>query len=461
MNIDSILIANRGEIAVRIIRAAKSLGLRTVQVYSKADASSLAVQMADEAIEIGPPAAAKSYLDISKILDAAKQANVDAVHPGYGFLAESPEFSDAVTEAGMIFVGPDGDSIRRLGDKVAARQIAAAAQVPTVPGSVGGIDSVEEAVELASTIGYPMMIKAAAGGGGRGIRIADTEEDIRRYFPQAAAEAKAAFGDGRLYVEKVVTNARHIEVQILGDGENFVHCYERECSLQRRRQKVWEEAPAFDLPEAVRAAMCESAVNLARSVKYCGAGTVEYLYDETTQEFYFIEVNTRIQVEHPITEAITGIDLVCEMIKVTAGESLSVSQDDIQIQGHAIECRINAEDPANNFMPAPGKITALHIPESPDVRFDTMLYEGYDVPPFYDSLLGKLIVSAPTRDECIQQLQRTLSEVNIGGIPTTIPLHVALADDAQIQRGEFHTQFLESWLDAHSDEIGDAQRLSA
>ncbi len=453
MNISSILIANRGEIAVRIIAAARKLGLRTVQVYSKADANSLAVQLADLAIEIGPPAAAKSYLDIDKILTAARDAKVDAVHPGYGFLAESPEFSDAVTAAGMIFVGPDGDSIRKLGDKVAARKIAAAANVPTVPGSVGGIDNVDEAVSLSDEIGYPVMIKAAAGGGGRGIRIADNQDDVRRYFPQAAAEATASFGDGRLYVEKVITKARHIEVQILGDGKNFVHCYERECSLQRRRQKVWEEAPAHGLPDSVRQSMCNSAVDLARSVNYSGAGTVEYLYDETSQEFYFIEVNTRIQVEHPVTEAITNIDLVCEMIKVAAGEPLSLTQDDVQIRGHAIECRINAEDPSNGFMPAPGKVTDIHAPTGDGIRFDTMLYEGCDVPPFYDSLLGKLIVFESDRARCLKKLEQSLSTFSIRGIPTTIPLHLALARDKNVQDFNFDTQFLEPWLEMNQSKL--------
>ena len=324
MTIRSLLVANRGEIAVRIIKAAKALGIRTVQVHSAADADMLAVKLADEAVNIGPPSAAKSYLNIDAVVSAAKAAGVDAVHPGYGFLSENADFADAVEAAGLIFIGPKGDAIRLLGDKVAAREVAARAGVPTVPGSAGRIASLEAARAIAEKTGFPIMIKAAAGGGGRGIRIAETMADLERHFPQASAEAAAAFGDGGLYLEKVITKARHVEVQILGDGESFVHCFERECSLQRRRQKVWEEAPSMLLPAAVREKLCASAVALAREVGYRGAGTVEYLYDEITQDFYFIEVNTRIQVEHPVTEMITGIDLVQEMIKVCGGEKLSI-----------------------------------------------------------------------------------------------------------------------------------------
>ncbi|MBC7314395.1 MAG: acetyl-CoA carboxylase biotin carboxylase subunit, partial [Rhizobium sp.] len=400
MTIRSILIANRGEIAVRIIRAAQALGIRTVQVHSAADRDMLAVKLADQSVEIGPPSAAKSYLNIEAVLKAARETGVDAVHPGYGFLSENAAFAQAVEDAGLIFVGPTAGAISLLGDKVEARKVAKRAGVPTVPGSEGRIDDLETACAIVEQIGFPVMIKAAAGGGGRGIRIAETMADFERHFPQASAEALAAFGDGGLYVEKVITRARHVEVQILGDGEDAVHCFERECSLQRRRQKVWEEAPSFRLPEDVRQELCASAVALAREVNYRGAGTVEYLYDETSGEFYFIEVNTRIQVEHPVTEMITGIDLVQEMIKVAGGAKLSVRQDDIRVTGHAIECRINAEDPARGFLPGPGTIEALGVPTGEGVRFDTMLYEGYTVPPFYDSPLGKLIVWGETRDAC-------------------------------------------------------------
>ncbi|AYM64972.1 acetyl-CoA carboxylase biotin carboxylase subunit [Agrobacterium fabrum] len=447
MNIRSILVANRGEIAVRIIKAAKALGIRTVQVHSTADADMLAVKLADEAVNIGPPSAAKSYLNIDAVISAAKAAGVDAVHPGYGFLSENADFADAVETAGLIFIGPRGDAIRLLGDKVAAREVAARAGVPTVPGSAGRITSLDEARTIAEKTGFPIMIKAAAGGGGRGIRIAETMADLDRHFPQASAEAAAAFGDGGLYLEKVIAKARHVEVQVLGDGESFVHCFERECSLQRRRQKVWEEAPSALLPAAVREKLCTSAVALAREVGYRGAGTVEYLYDEITQDFYFIEVNTRIQVEHPVTEMITGIDLVQEMIKVCGGAKLSIAQDDIAARGHAIECRINAEDPSRNFMPAPGRIEALNIPEGDGIRFDTMLYEGYSIPPFYDSLVGKLIVWAESRDACLERLKSALEGLVITGIPTTIPLHLALAGDDSVRRGAFHTRFLETWIE--------------
>ena len=447
MTIRSILIANRGEIAVRIIRAAKALGIRTVQVHSMADADMLAVRMADEAIDIGPPSAAKSYLNIEKVIAAAKSAGVDAVHPGYGFLSENAAFAQAVEDAGLIFIGPRPDAISLLGDKVEARKVAERAGVPTVPGSDGRVDSLEVARDLVEEIGFPVMIKAAAGGGGRGIRIAETMADFERHFPQASAEALAAFGDGGLYVEKVITRARHVEVQILGDGENAVHCFERECSLQRRRQKVWEEAPSFLLPDSIRAELCASAVALAREVNYRGAGTVEYLYDEVSGKFYFIEVNTRIQVEHPVTEMITGIDLVQEMIRIAGGEKLSVSQADIKVRGHAIECRINAEDPSKGFMPGPGTVTRLVVPEGEGVRFDTMLYEGYTVPPFYDSLLGKLVVWAESRDACLRRLEAALNGLIIEGLPTTIPLHLALARDPSVARTDFHTRFLEPWLE--------------
>lgn len=455
MTIRSVLVANRGEIAVRVIRAAKALGMRTVQVHSAADADMLAVKLADEAVNIGPPAPKKSYLNIEAVIAAAKASGVDAVHPGYGFLSENGDFADAVVNAGLIFIGPSGDAIRLLGDKVAARKVAAKAGVPTVPGSDGRLDDLDAAKKVVEKTGFPVMIKAAAGGGGRGIRIVNSVPELETQFPQASAEAAAAFGDGGLYMEKVITKARHVEVQILGDGENFVHCFERECSLQRRRQKVWEEAPSFLLPADVREKLCASAVALAREVKYRGAGTVEYLYDEDAQEFYFIEVNTRIQVEHPVTEMITGIDLVQEMIKVCGGAALSVKQEDIKVHGHAIECRINAEDPTKGFMPAPGLVTTLKVPEGEGIRFDTMLYEGYTVPPFYDSLLGKLIVWAETRDACLARLKTALEGLVVEGVPTTIPLHLALATDDHVRRGDFHTRFLEPWLDSDFATAGD------
>jgi acetyl-CoA carboxylase biotin carboxylase subunit len=455
MPIKKLLIANRGEIAVRIIRAAQELGIATVQVHSAADTDSLAVQMADEAVLIGPPMASKSYLNIANILKAAADTGADAVHPGYGFLAENADFADAVEAAGLIWVGPKGDAIRVMGDKVAARVAAESAGVPVVPGSDGRIDDPVHARNIALAIGFPVMIKAAAGGGGRGIRIAHDMEEFERLLPQASAEAKAAFADGGLYMEKVIERARHIEVQILGDGTDVIHCFERECSLQRRRQKVWEEAPSAAVPQAMREKLCASAVALAKAVNYRGAGTLEYLYDDATGHFYFIEMNTRIQVEHPVTEMITGVDLVREMLRIAGGEPLRYTQDQIHQNGHAIEVRICAEDPAQGFKPGPGTVTALKVPGGPGVRFDTMLYQGYTVPPFYDSLLGKLIVWDETRAAAIARMTRALRELEVDGLPTTKPLHQALARDAGVQNGVFHTRWLEPWLEQNSDNLGE------
>ncbi|HMB76117.1 MAG TPA: acetyl-CoA carboxylase biotin carboxylase subunit, partial [Kiloniellaceae bacterium] len=442
-----LLIANRGEIAVRIVRAARDLGIKTVQAHSLADAESLAVRLADEAVEIGPPQAAKSYLKAEAILEAAMATGADAVHPGYGFLAENADFADAVTAAGLIFCGPSGEVIRTLGDKVAARQVAEAAGIPTVPGSAGRIDDLAEARRLVEDIGFPVMIKAAAGGGGRGIRVVEDQADFERYLPQAAAEAQAAFGDGGLYIEKLIAEARHIEVQVLGDGRRAVHCFERECSLQRRRQKVWEEAPAVTLPAATRERLCASAVALAEHVGYSGAGTLEFLYDETSDSFYFIEMNTRIQVEHPVTEFITGIDLLREMLLIAGGQPLRLRQEDVVMRGHAIECRINAEDPAKDFMPFPGLVEGLTLPGGPGVRFDSLLYPGYAIPPFYDSLLGKLIVWDEDRERALSRLQGALGELEVKGVKTTKPLHRALAADEAVRAARFHTKFLERWLE--------------
>ncbi len=453
MTIQKLLIANRGEIAVRIIRAARELGIRTVQVHSDADTESLAVLVADEAVNIGPPPAAKSYLNIDALLKVAADTGCDAVHPGYGFLAENAGFADAVAAAGLTFVGPSGDAIRLMGDKVSARKAAMNAGVPTVPGSEGRVESEDEAKKVIADIGFPAMIKAAAGGGGRGIRIVQDKEEFDRMLPQARAEAQAAFGDGGLYIEKVITKARHIEVQVLADGERAVHCYERECSLQRRRQKVWEEAPAMNLPEEVRESLCASAVALAEAVNYKGAGTVEYLYDDEAQEFYFIEMNTRIQVEHPVTEWVTGLDLVREMLRIAGGEPLRFSQSDIALSGHAIEVRLNAEDPANNFMPFPGQVADLRIPGGPGVRFDSMLYSGYQIPPFYDSLLAKLVVWDEDRNAAIDRLDRALGELEIGGLKTTKPLFRALAADATVRQGDFHTRWLEQWLETNASKL--------
>ncbi|MDF9301537.1 acetyl-CoA carboxylase biotin carboxylase subunit [Tritonibacter mobilis] len=448
MTIQRLFIANRGEIAVRIIRAAQALGIHTIQAHSEADADMLAVKLADEAVLIGPAPAKDSYLNIAAILNAAKDTGADAIHPGYGFLSESPTFVRAVEDAGLIFVGPSADTIERMGDKVAARQAAEAAGVPVVPGSKGRVDTVAEAVAIAEEIGFPVMIKAAAGGGGRGIRVATTAQELKSLAPQAKAEAEAAFGDGGLYVERAILSPRHIEVQILGDGENAVHCFERECSLQRRRQKVWEEAGADCLDEQTCAALCASAVALAKAVNYRGAGTLEYLYDAASNEFFFIEMNTRIQVEHPVTEMITGVDLVAEMIKVCAGAKLSMTQDQITRSGHSIEVRLCAEDPFMDFMPWPGQVKSLKIPAGEGVRFDHFLSEGYQIPPFYDSLLGKVIVHAETREAAIDKLVVALTELDIDGTKTTAPLHLALAADPDVRAGAFHTQWLEPWLEA-------------
>ncbi|WBU52807.1 acetyl-CoA carboxylase biotin carboxylase subunit [Paracoccus sp. SCSIO 75233] len=448
MGIDRLLIANRGEIAVRIIRAAQSLGITTIQAYSEGDADMMAVKLADESICIGPAKASDSYLNIDKVVSAAIETSAGAVHPGYGFLSESPGFARAIEQAGIVFVGPSADTIERMGDKVAARQAAEAAGVPVVPGSKGRIENVDDAIAVAADVGYPVMVKAAAGGGGRGIRIANSEEELRTLAPQAQAEAAAAFGDGGLYVERAVRSPRHIEVQIVGDGKRAVHFYERECSLQRRRQKVWEEAGAACLDEDTRQHLCQSAVALAEAVNYRGAGTLEYLYEEETREFFFIEMNTRIQVEHPVTEMITGIDLVQEMIRVCGGQDLSVTQDEVKRNGHAIEVRLNAEDPFMQFLPFPGKVETLKIPEGDGIRFDHFIYEGYQIPPFYDSLIGKLIVHGADRADAIARMAAALNGLEIGGLKTTIPLHKALAADPTVASGDFHTQWLEAWLDA-------------
>jgi len=444
--IKTLFIANRGEIAVRIIKAAKALGIRTIQAASEADTDSLACRMADEVVVIGPPQAAKSYLDVDVIVRAVRESGADAVHPGYGFLSENPRFVAAVEAAGIVFVGPDAVTIAKMGDKAMARAEAVAAGVPVVPGSEGRIGDLDDAREQARRIGYPVMIKASAGGGGRGIRVVEDEAALEKLVPQAMAEARAAFGDDGLYMERYVQRARHIEVQVLGDGTEVVHLFERECSLQRKRQKVWEEAPAAMLPARVRAALCDSAVALARRVKYRNAGTLEYLYDSSTREFFFIEMNTRIQVEHPVTEAVTGIDLVQAQLRIAGGERLWFGQENVKQTGHAIEVRINAENPAKMFMPSPGLVSAYAAPEGEHVRFDTLLYEGYRIAPFYDSLIGKLIAWGADRSEAIERLKAALAELQVEGIHTTVPLHRALAVDADVAQGEFHTAWLEAWM---------------
>lgn len=453
MAFSRLLIANRGEIAVRIQRAARELNMTTIQVYSAADADSLAVRMADKTINIGLPHAAKSYLNISAILDAAEATGAEAVHPGYGFLSENAAFAEAVESAGLVFVGPRGSTIRAMGDKSIARAAARKAGVPVLPGSEGRLMDFAQARFVAAEIGYPVMIKASAGGGGRGIRVVENLEGLEAAFDQAGTEAKTAFGDGGLYLEKFIACARHIEVQVLGDGRDAIHCYDRECSLQRRRQKVWEEAPSPALKADVREALCAGAVEMTRSVAYRGAGTLEFLYDDATGRFYFIEMNTRIQVEHPVTEMVTGIDLVREMLRIAAGGSLTYAQSDVRMRGHALEARINAENPAQNFYPSPGTVTRYHAPGGVGTRFDTLLYEGCQVTPFYDSLVGKLIVWDETREAALARMRRALSELIVEGIVTTAPLHKDLVEDEDVRAGAFHTRWLEDWLSSRRTQV--------
>lgn len=447
--IHKILIANRGEIAIRVIRAAHELGLKTVVVYSEADRDSLAVRLADFAIPIGHSLASKSYLNIDAILRAAIESGADAVHPGYGFLSENADFATKVVAAGLVFIGPTPEIIYRMGNKSLARKAAAHAGVPTVPGSDGVVKSQEEALEIAEKIGYPIMIKASSGGGGRGIRIASNSNELCKQFAISQTEAKAAFNDPSVYLERFINHARHIEVQILGDGQNVIHLYDRECSLQRRRQKILEEAPSPALSIQTRKKLCDSAVRLAKSIGYRGAGTIEYLYDSDSGEFFFIEMNTRIQVEHPITEMITGVDLVREMIRIANNEPLRFSQEDIKINGSSIECRINAEDPDNNFMPCPGYVKEIILPGGPGVRVDTMLFSGCAVPPYYDSLVAKLIVHDESRINAISRMRRALNEFQIDGLQTTRNLHKKIISEHFFQAADYDNNTLEQWLFNH------------
>lgn len=448
MPIKRLLVANRGEIAVRIIRASRELGINTIQAYSEADANSLPVKLADEAVFVGQAPAPRSYLNIEAITGAALKTQADAIHPGYGFLAENAQFAEAVEKAGLTFVGPHSTTIEIMGDKAKARQAAHSVGLATVPGSPGRVENMAEAEDALKEIGFPVLIKAAAGGGGRGIRTAHSIEEFRKLAPQARQEAKNAFGDAGIYLEALVRNARHVEVQIVGDGTNAVHYFERECSLQRRRQKIWEEAPASNLPAERREDICQAAAEFAASIGYKGAGTLEFLYDPYREQFYFLEMNTRIQVEHPVTEFVTGVDLVREAIRVADGAPISRKQRDIFLNGHSIECRINAEDPANGFMPSPGTINSLTVPGGPGVRFDTMLFPGCSIPPFYDSLVGKLVVWDECRASAIRRMHRALSELSIEGIKTTTPLHMALCWDPDVIGGNIHTAFLDGWLAA-------------
>ena len=446
-----VLIANRGEIALRVIRACRELGVRTVAVYSEADRESLHVRFADEDVCIGPPPARDSYLNIPRLIAAAEVTGADAIHPGYGFLAENAEFAEICERSDLTFIGPSPESIRLMGDKAMARKTMMGVEVPTVPGSEGAIDSADEALEVARAIGFPVIIKAAAGGGGKGMRVAASEEQFAQLFQMAQNEARSAFSDASVYLEKYLVRPRHIEVQLLGDRYgSIVHLGERECSLQRRHQKLIEEAPSVAVDEALRERMGEAAVRGAAAIGYYSAGTVEFLLDEDGS-FYFMEMNTRIQVEHPVTELITGIDLVKEQIRVAAGEHLSVrSQEDVSFRGHAIECRINAEDPRRNFAPSPGLISVFHPPGGPGVRIDSHVYAGYRVPPNYDSLIGKVIVHADTRRDAIVRMRMALESLVIEGVHTTTPFLLELIADDAFLAGDFDTKFVERWMGERS-----------
>jgi acetyl-CoA carboxylase biotin carboxylase subunit len=439
-----VLVANRGEIACRIIWACRELGIKTVAVFSEADRDALHVQLADQAVCIGPPPAAKSYLNIPAVISAAEITDADAIHPGYGFLSESGYFAEVCEACQITFIGPSSSLIKLMGDKVRARETMKALGVPTVPGSDGVVRSLEEARTIIERIGLPVIFKAAAGGGGRGMRIVRSPEEISGAFQTARSEAEAAFKNGDIYIEKYIERPRHIEIQILGDEHgNVVHLGERECSIQRRYQKLIEESPSVALTPRLRAEMGRLAVQAAREIGYTSAGTMEFLFDG--ENFYFMEMNTRIQVEHPVTETITNVDIVREQILIAAGERLSFTQEEIVFSGHAFECRINAEDP-ETFVPSPGTITALTIPGGPGVRVDTAIYPGYTVPPYYDSLIAKLIVRDRTRERAIAKMRRALDGFIIEGIKTTIPMHLAIFEDPDFISGNISTHFIEQWL---------------
>jgi acetyl-CoA carboxylase, biotin carboxylase subunit len=439
---ETVLIANRGEVALRIVRACRVLGLRSVAVYSTADEQALHVRKADASVCIGRPAARHSYLNADALIEAARESEADAVHPGYGFLAENAAFARTCQEAGLTWVGPAPEAIEQMGDKAVARRIAHEAGVPVVPGSDGSTDATQ-APEAAEAIGYPIMIKAAGGGGGRGIHIAETADELLTAMTAAGREAEAAFGNGDLYLEKLIRRPRHVEVQVLADEHgNALHLYERECSLQRRRQKLLEESPSPGIDEATRQEMTGAAVRLVEASGYTNAGTLEFIVDDDGG-FYFIEMNTRIQVEHPVTEMTTGVDLVAEQLRVAAGERLTLTQDEVSPRGAAIEFRINAEDPDAGFAPSPGEISGLELPGGPGVRVDTALYDGYTVPPFYDSMVAKLIVCGSDREDAIRRGRAALEELRIEGIKTTIPFHLRMLDDPGFRAGAYHTEYLD------------------
>ena len=448
--IEKVLIANRGEIALRILRACREMGIQSVAVHSTADTNAMHVRLADESVCIGPPAARDSYLSTSAILSAASITGADAIHPGYGFLSENADFAEMVEEHGIIFIGPSPEHIRLMGDKIAAKQAARDAGIPCVPGSDGEVLSFDEAKHWANKIGYPVLIKAAAGGGGRGMKVALSEAELHDAFDMARNEAEASFGNGAVYMERYLDRPRHIEVQVLADNEgNVIHLGERDCSLQRRHQKILEESPSPALNSSARAEIGTTVADAVRKLGYRSAGTVEFLYENG--EFFFIEMNTRLQVEHPVTEAVTGIDLVREMIRVADGHPLDVTQDEIRFDGHAIECRINAEDPFT-FQPSPGKVNEYHAPGGLGVRVDSGLYSGYSVPPHYDSMIAKLIVHGRNRGECLMRLRRALTEFVIDGIKTTVPLHQELILNDDFINGDYDIHWLEEYLKRTSAE---------
>jgi acetyl-CoA carboxylase biotin carboxylase subunit len=444
--ISRVLIANRSEIAVRIIRACRDLGIESVVAVSEADRESLPARMADRAVCIGPPRATESYLRVGTIIEAALGTGADAIHPGYGFLAEQTDLPEACTRHGILFIGPSAENIRKMGDKIQARKTARGLGVPVIPGSERVLDSAS-AMKVAEEVGYPILLKAAAGGGGKGMKIVKDPKSVRSVFDEASAEAQAAFGDNRIYVEHFIPNARHIEIQILGDKlGNIVHLFERDCSLQRRHQKMVEEAPSPALSAGLREEICRSALTITRHIKYENAGTVEFILDQNEKRFYFLEMNTRIQVEHPVTEMITGADLVKEQIRIAAGQPISFSQEQVRLSGHAIECRINAESAQDGFRPCPGRIAEWIPPEGQGIRLDSHCYPGYTVPPFYDSLLGKLITRGGNRHEAIERMKSALSGFMVAGIDTTIPFHQRLLSHPDYQSGKVNTRWVEEIL---------------
>ncbi|MBL4739589.1 MAG: acetyl-CoA carboxylase biotin carboxylase subunit [Sneathiella sp.] len=445
---EKILIANRGEIALRIHRACREMGIRTVAVHSEADADAMHVRLADESVCIGPPSSAASYLNIPSIMAAAEITNVDGIHPGYGFLSENAKFVDIVTEHGIKFIGPSADHIRQMGDKIQAKKTMKEFGVPCVPGSAGEVKTIEDAKVIALDIGYPVIIKASAGGGGRGMKVAKDEASISEAFSSARAESQIAFGNNAVYIEKYLTTPRHIEIQVLADGQgNVVHLGERDCSLQRRHQKALEETPSPAMNDKLRARIGKTVADAVREMNYEGVGTIEFLFEN--DEFYFIEMNTRLQVEHPVTEMVTGLDLVCEQIKVAAGQKLTIKQEDVTFSGHSIECRITAEDP-NTFAPSPGRVLDFHAPGGLGVRVDSGLYSGYSVPPYYDSLIAKLIVHGANRKECLMRLNRALEEFVVSGIKTTLPLHQRLMQNKDFLAGDYNIHWLEKFIEEQS-----------